>query len=170
MSEYKLFVQRIGLVGITNILVGLSSIVLLPILTKSLTVQDYGIWSLFNSTFAFVPFLVNLGLPYTMVRFLAVKNEKGEINEGFYSITLLLLLLGIVASIIMFLISKPLASVLFNGNTAVSQLLAVGVLIAVVSSSFFSFFRTFQQMKLYSLLLFVQTYLGMVVVIFLVLY
>lgn len=170
MSEYKLFVQRIGLVGITNILVGLSSIILLPILTKSLTITDYGIWSLFNSTFVFIPLLINLGLPYTMVRFLAVKNDKEEIKEEFYSITLLLSLLGIIAFVLMFLISKPLAVILFNGNVAVSQLLAVGVLIAVISSSFFSFFRTFQQMKLYSILLLVQTYFGMIIVTLLVLY
>lgn len=170
MSEYKLFVQRIGLVGVTNILVGLSSIILLPILTKSLTITDYGIWSLFNSTFVFIPLLINLGLPYTMVRFLAVKNDKEEIKEEFYSITLLLSLLGIIAFVLMFLISKPLAVILFNGNVAVSQLLAVGVLIAVISSSFFSFFRTFQQMKLYSILLLVQTYFGMVIVTLLVLY
>ena len=33
MSEYRLFAQRIGLIGVTNLLVNLSGIILLPILT-----------------------------------------------------------------------------------------------------------------------------------------
>ena len=76
LDEYKLFVQRIGLVGITNILISLSSLILLPVLTKNLATQNYGVWNLFNATFAFIPLIVNLGLPYTMVRFLAVKKDK----------------------------------------------------------------------------------------------
>ncbi len=44
MNEHKLFTQRIGLIGITNLLVGLSVIILLQILTKNIPVEDYGVW------------------------------------------------------------------------------------------------------------------------------
>ena len=44
MSEYKLFTQRIGLIGITNLLVSLSGIILLPILTKNIPIEEYGVW------------------------------------------------------------------------------------------------------------------------------
>lgn len=169
MSEYKLFVQRIGLVGITNILVSLSTLILLPVLTKNLAIQDYGVWVQFNATFAFIPLLVNLGLPYTMVRFLAVKTEKNEIQEGFYSITLLLVIISLITASVLFLLSKPIATVLFNGNTTVSQLLAVSIMIGIMTSSSFSFFRTFQQMKLFSMLSLSQTYLSVFIVIFLIL-
>ena len=67
--EYKLFVQRIGLVGITNILIALSSLILLPILTKGLSITEYGTWVLIMTTIALIPNVANLGLPYTMVRF-----------------------------------------------------------------------------------------------------
>ena len=44
MTEYKLFAQRVGLVGIVNLLVSLSGIIMLPILTKTLPIEEYGIW------------------------------------------------------------------------------------------------------------------------------
>ena len=83
MEEYKLFVQRIGLVGITQILVSLSSIILLPILTKNYSVSDYGIWVQINVTLNLIPAIIVLGLPYSMIRFLASKKDKEEIQEGF---------------------------------------------------------------------------------------
>jgi O-antigen/teichoic acid export membrane protein len=162
-----LFVQRIGLVGLTNILISLSSLILLPVLTKNLSVQDYGIWGLFNTTITFVPLIVNLGLPYSMVRFLAVKHEMDEIKEEFYSITFLLLVMGVVASLVLLLFSKQIALILFDGNTAVSMLLAVSVLVAIFYSSFSSFFRTFQQMKIFSMLSLLQVYFMVAVIIFL---
>lgn len=169
MEEHKLFVQRIGLVGMTNIIIGLSGLILMPVLTKNLTIQGWSVWSVFNITFAFIPLLANLGLPYTMVRFLAVKNKKDEIQEGFYSITFLLLFMGLISLLMIFLFSKQIALALFNGNTYVSMLLSAGVLISVLNTSFLSFFRTFQQMKLFSILSLVQTYLAVAVVTYLVL-
>ena len=169
LDEYKLFVQRIGLVGITNILISLSSLILLPVLTKNLTTQNYGVWNLFNATFAFIPLIVNLGLPYTMVRFLAVKNDKNEIQEGFYTITLVLLIMGLITLFILLILSKQIAGLLFDGNTTVAGLLAVSILFGILSTSFFSYFRILQQMKLFSLLSLLQTYFGLVMVTFLVL-
>jgi O-antigen/teichoic acid export membrane protein len=66
MTESKLLIQRIGLVGATNLLLGLSSIILLPILTKILTIADYGVWAQISVTVALVPGIATLGLPFTV--------------------------------------------------------------------------------------------------------
>ncbi len=158
MDEYKLFVQRIGLVGITNILISLSSLILVPVLSKNLSIQDYGVWSLFIATVAFIPLLVNLGLPYSMLRFLAVEHDKKIIREEFYSITFVLLIMGLITLFIMLLFSKQLALVLFNGNTGITIILAVTVFVSIMISSFFTYFRTYQQMKIFSVLSLIQTY------------
>jgi len=168
LKEYKLFVGRIGLSGITNILISLSSLILLPVLTKNLTIQNYGVWNLFITSISFIPLLTNLGLPYTMLRFLAVKTKKSDIQEGFYSITLILLFMGLITSIILFLLSKQIAQTLFDGNTTVSSLMAVTALVSMVYISFSTFFRTFQQIKLFSILSLIQTYLMVGLVIFLI--
>jgi O-antigen/teichoic acid export membrane protein len=46
MPEYKLFAQRVGLVGIVKLLVSLRGLILLPILTKTLGTDLYGVWTL----------------------------------------------------------------------------------------------------------------------------
>ena len=84
MSEYVRFIQRIGLVGITNILISLSSLIFIPIITKSFTTAEYGMWAQVNTTIALVPNIANLGLPYTMVRFLSAEKDKEKIRDSFY--------------------------------------------------------------------------------------
>ena len=80
MSEYVRFIQRIGLVGLTNILISLSSLIFIPIITKSFTTAEYGMWAQVNTTIALVPNIANLGLPYTMVRFLSAEKDKEKIT------------------------------------------------------------------------------------------
>ena len=83
MSEYVRFIQRIGLVGLTNILISLSSLIFIPIITKSFTTAEYGMWAQVNTTIALVPNIANLGLPYTMVRFLSAEKDKEKIKDSF---------------------------------------------------------------------------------------
>ena len=85
MSQYVKFVQRIGLVGITNILISLSSLIFIPIITKSFSTAEYGMWAQVTTTVALVPNIANLGLPYTMVRFLSSEKDKNTIRGSFYS-------------------------------------------------------------------------------------
>lgn len=164
MNEYKLFVQRIGLIGITNILVVLSSFILLPILTKNFPINDYGIWVQINTTLALLPNIIALGLPYTMVRFLSAEKDKIKIQEGFYSIFSVILVSNFIVSALMFIFSKNIANLLFDGNIGVALLLPLIVFFACLNGLLLNFFRTFQQMKRYSTFLLLQTYLGVLIV------
>lgn len=74
--DIMLLIRRMGLVGITNFLVALNAIILIPLLTKSLPVSDYGVWVQVNTTFLLITSITTLGLPYTMLRFLSA--EKGD--------------------------------------------------------------------------------------------
>ena len=169
MNEHKLFTQRIGLIGITNLLLGLSGIILLPILTKNIPIEEYGIWVQISVTIGLIPSLVILGLPYTMVRFLAAAKKKEEIQEGFYSIAFIILFTSAIASFILFLFSKPIAAALFDNNLTIARILPLIVFIACLNSVLFNFFRTFQQIKRYSIFLFIQTYLNVALVAYFVL-
>ncbi len=164
LNEYKLFVQRIGLVGITNILIALSSLILLPIMTKSFSIEDYGIWVQINTTISLIPNIAALGLPYTMVRFLSAEKDKEKIQEGFYSIASIVLASTFIISTLLFLFSKNIAAALFNGAVNIVVLLSVIVFLACLNAFLLNFFRTFQQMKRYSIFLLIQTYLGVFIV------
>ena len=164
MNEHKLFTQRIGLIGITNLLVGLSGIILLPILTKNLPIEDYGAWVQFMVTVTLISSIVILGLPYTMVRFLAAVKDKKEIQEGFYSVALFVLFTGVITSLLLLLFSKPIASSLFDNRTDLVKILLILIPIECLRSVCLNFFRAFQQIKRYSLFVFLKTY-GMVVLV-----
>ncbi len=164
LSEYKLFVQRIGLIGITNILIAISSIILLPIITKSFSTSDYGIWVQIMTTIALMSNIASLGLPYTMVRFLSAEKDREKIQEGFYSLASIVLASTVTISVLLLIFSNSIAAALFNGEVNIVISLSVIVLFACLNAFLLNFFRTFQQMKRYSLFLLSQTYLGILIV------
>lgn len=156
--------QRIGLVGITNILIAISSLILLPILTKTFSTSDYGVWVQITTTISLIPNLANLGLPYTMVRFLSAEKDKKKIQEGFYSLASIVLVSTFVICILLSIFSKSISFLLFNGDVNLVMLLSFIVFLACLNSFLLNFFRTFQQMKRYSFFYLIQTYLGVFIV------
>jgi len=169
LNEHKLFTQRIGLIGITNLLVSLSGILLLPILTKNIPIEEYGIWILIGVTIGLIPAVVMLGLPYTMVRFLAAAKKREEIQEGFYSIAFIVLFTSAIASLLLFLFSKPLAASLFDNNLTIARILSLIVFIECLNGLIITFFRTFQQIKRFSIFSFIRTWLNVALVAYFVL-
>ena len=169
MNEHKLFTQRIGLIGITNLLLSLSGIILLPILTKNIPIEEYGIWVQISVTIGLIPAVVMLGLPYTMVRFLAAAKKRAEIQEGFYSIAFIVLFTSAIASLLLFLFSKPIAASLLDNNLTIARILSLIVFIECLNGLLLNFFRTFQQIKRYSMFLFIRTWLNVALVAYFVL-
>lgn len=164
MPEHKIFVKKIGLVGIATIIASLSPFILLPILSKNLTSVEFGVWNQFIVTLTIIPAIASLGLPYTMVRYLASAVNKDEIREEFYTIAFLVIFGSLLVSLLFLILAKPLAAMLFQGNTTISIVLAVVIFINGLLLLFFDYFRTFQEMKTYSFFTMTQAYLTVVVV------
>jgi O-antigen/teichoic acid export membrane protein len=164
MSDYELLVKRIGLTGLANLVVALSPVILLPVLTKILTIQEYGIWSLIVVTASFVPMLVLLGLPNSMIRFLAPVKNKDDIREGYYSITLVVLCVDFVASFLLLLFAQFVTVSLFDNNRTVVLLLPLITFVAAYNYLPQTYFRTFQQAKRYSIVAFLQAALYIILV------
>jgi len=63
MAQYRKFVQDIGILGASNFIVSLRGLILLPILTKFLGPEKYGIWIQLSITLTLLtPFIV-MGRP-----------------------------------------------------------------------------------------------------------
>ncbi len=169
MKESKLFVYRIGLVGIINILIGLNSFILIPLLTKSLSVNDYGIWNEILVTIRLAQNFASLGLYFSIIRFLASLKDKEEIQEGFYSMFFLALFTTSIISVLIYIFSEPIASLLFNSNIIIVRITSFIVLIASLNYLIINYFRTFQEIKKYSFFLLIQTYLTTIIAVILVL-
>jgi len=169
MSNYRIFAQRIGLIGVTNFLINIHGVILLPILTKSLPIEDYGIWAQIIVTIGLVPPIVVLGLPHAMVRFLAGAKKKEVIQEDFYSIYIIVLLASFATFLALFSSSKIIAALLFNNNQTIVMILSIILFIECLNTVQFNFFRTFQQIKKYTLFMIMQTCLNAALVAFFVL-
>ena len=167
MSEYVRFIQRIGLVGLTNILISLSSLIFIPIITKSFTTAEYGMWAQVNTTIALVPNIANLGLPYTMVRFLSAEKDKEKIKDSFYPMISLTFISTIIICLLFLIFGNTIANALFNGSMQVLYITTAISFFACMNLMLISYFRTFQQMKRYSLFLVLQSYIGVFVSIYL---
>ena len=149
-SSYQKFTKDIIVIGIANSLVVLSGLILLPLLTKTLGAHDYGIWVQAQVTISLITIVAMLNLPYAMMRFLAAKKDKREIQEGFYSAILSVFLTTVVASSILIGLTPFLANNFFDGATDIVKLVGFIIPVWTIESVCLMLFRTFRQMKTYA--------------------
>jgi O-antigen/teichoic acid export membrane protein len=169
MEKYALTVQRIGLVAVANVLIALSGLILLSILTKTLPIADYGSWSLITVTMVLVPTLASLGLRSAMIRFLAASTDTRNTQEVFYSLLFVVLVAALVASTLFFVFARPIAASLFHDDLTTALILPLNIFFGCLNLFIIDFFRAFQQARKYSVLVFLQAYVNVVLVAFFVL-
>jgi len=156
---YKLFAQRVGLVGITNLIISLRGLILIPILTKTLGADGYGIWSQIWATISLLAPFCTLGLSYAILRFLSTEKDKETIGEGLSSIFAITAVIAFILSSLILIISEPLAVAVFGGIDAAFYIKISSFLIflAAIDQLLINYFTAFQQMKRYSSFLILQT-------------
>jgi len=168
-SPYQKFAKDTLVIGIANVLVALSRIILLPLLTKTLGAHDYGIWAQAQVTISLVLGGVGLGLPYALTRFLPAKTDEGEIREEFWSVFSLVSLTTFAVSLILIAAAGPIAGAFFEGSTRIVRITGLIILTWSLDSALLSLFRAFRQMKRYALFVVGDAYLELAVIAFLVL-
>jgi len=157
-NSYQKFARDVFIIGIANALVALSGIIFMPLITKTLGAHDYGIWAQVQVTIGLVLGFVGLGLPYAMTRFLPAKTNSEEIAEEFSSVFCVVFLATGVVSVILIVFANFIARVFFEGATDILRITGLIILVWSLDSVFLSVFRTFRQMKRYSIFLIADTY------------
>ncbi|ADI74107.1 polysaccharide biosynthesis protein [Methanohalobium evestigatum Z-7303] len=164
MREYKLFAQRIILVGLTRFVNNFKGVILLPVLTKNLPIQDYGIWAQVMVTIGIVPGIMSLGLPGAMARFMPSVKVKEKFQDMFYSFLSVAAVTGMFAAFLIYLASGPIADLLFDGNAFIVKLLSIVVFFETIEKVLFNYFRATEQIKKDSILRFSKNFLMVVLV------
>ena len=151
MSEYTLFVQRIGLAGVAQAVIRFRGLIILPILTKTLGASDYGIWSQILVTVAVLQPLIQLGLPYSILRLLPSK-EKRAIGQGIITALSVIFLTGTAAAILAYLSSDFLAGTLLkDADAAVAiRLGSLLIILEALNATALGSFRIFGYIKRYA--------------------
>lgn len=168
-NSYQKFAKDVLIIGIANALVALSSIILLPLITKTLGAHDYGIWAQVQVTINLVVAFVGLGLPYAMTRFLPAKTNREEIQEDFYSVLCLVLCATLVASIVLIAAAGFIAGVFFDGAVDIVRITGLIIMVWSLDTVFVTLFRAFRQMKRYAFFTIANTYMQIGLIAYLVL-
>jgi O-antigen/teichoic acid export membrane protein len=171
MPEYKLFAHRIGLIGIVNIISTLSGLILLPILTKTLSTELYGIWVQIAVTSSLLSLLATLQLNTAIIRFFAGEEDVNKIRGAFYSVFALVFLFNLLMILVILVFSKPLAITFFGGEKAIPfvRLLCFIIPTAALNSICIAFFLALQQIRKYSGFLILQHILNVLLISYAVL-
>jgi O-antigen/teichoic acid export membrane protein len=152
--EYAIFGKQVVYVIVGNVIVLLLGLVRLPVLTKGLGIELYGVWSLVNVTVSLIVPFALVGLNVGIVRFLAAEKDTVKISRDFFSACIVVLITGILLSILLFFLSNPLAFyVLKDGTMSVYiKLASILVLFNSIRLLSIAFFRMSRQIGLYTLL------------------
>ncbi len=169
MNEYRAFARGTGLIAIISGLTQFSAFISLPILTKTLSIEEYGIWAIVIISISLIPRIVMFGLPGAMIRFLAAAKTKDDILKGFYTTLFYVSISTLATSVLIFLSAKHLAWVFFNGNATIVKLMAGIILFESMHFVFSAYFRTRQRVRTYSLFTFLKAYLNLSIIAYFVL-
>ena len=154
-EEYATFGKHLGYVIAANVAILLLNLVQIPVLTKGLGVNLYGIWSLINIAISLMVPIALISLNLAIVRFLAAENNEDRIRDDLISAFSVVFITGAVLSIFLFLLSDLIASSIFKDVSATYYIKIASVLILINSLYLMSlsFFRMRRSMGLYSLLI-----------------
>jgi len=163
-SIFRGIVRDIGIVGLANIGNSLSGILLLPLLTRTLGLQEYGLYVQFIVTISLVMAFATLGLPYATVRFLSGEKDKRQIQDDVYSTLTFIALFGAAVGIIFLILAGFTSKILFDGFTNIVYILSILIPVECVLSSLVNLLRAFQETKKYAIISLIKTYVELVAI------
>jgi len=159
IQGYEKYTKDTLLVGIAHLLFNLRGLILLPVLTKMLGAELYGVWAQLLATIGLLAPLASLQLNQAMTRFLTAREDKQEIGKGLSSILSVMLVTTAIFSLLMFLLSGDLAKTVFGGLSSAPFIrMAVPLLFVTIIEERFTrhYFRSFRQIKKYSAFMMLQ--------------
>ena len=79
------------MIGLVSLFTGLSGVIMLPVLSKNLPLDDFGVLAQVNVTIGLISTIMLIGLPDALTRFAAAAKTREELQEHFYTIFTLIL-------------------------------------------------------------------------------
>jgi O-antigen/teichoic acid export membrane protein len=114
--------------GITNILSQLVSLLLLPLYTKKLSPEDYGIFALIGICISGYAIFSNLGISSAIFRFTGTSNSETEKEEYLGNAQLINLLTNALTLVIFLLLINKISSLVFENNINVQYAYYIAIL------------------------------------------
>lgn len=158
-NPYQKFAKDVLIYGAATVLIQLGGLISVPIITKTLGTNDYGIWVQVQITIALTLILTQLGLTAGMIRFLPTQTNKAEIREEFYSVLSIIAIASLIISVVFIVFADFIAASFFGGLTEIVRVTGMIILAYSLNDAFLALFRASLQIKRYSLFTVVSSYL-----------
>ncbi|MBI5459240.1 oligosaccharide flippase family protein [Methanobacterium sp.] len=168
--KYNKFAKNTSGMFLINIIINLSTILLLAILTKNMPLNEYGLWVQITTTTGLTTIFALLGLNISMLRYVSGEKNKDKIKECFYSIFFIVIMSGLLVSSLIFLMSDQIANLLFDDNSNLVKILSAYILFITLNTLILNFFIGLQKIKTYGLLSFTKVSINIIIVSFFVVF
>jgi O-antigen/teichoic acid export membrane protein len=167
-STYTRFAKNVTTIAIGNVFHYLSTILLLPILTKTLGEYYYGLWSqMAISINLFLP-IVGLGLPFALVRFLPSKKTKDAIREDVCSVLFFVLATSAIFCVVIKILEREVAALIFDNEIYIISMTLIIFVSSIINRIYMNIYRAFRRMIIYSILTIVEANIQILTIIYLV--
>ncbi len=170
-EDLKTFAGRIGLVGISQGIANFKGIFYLPLLTKSLSITDYGAWSLILASIAILHPLIQLGLNSAILRFLSPL-PKEKIVQGLITVLIVVSITSTVACILFFFSSSYIVTDILKltsiTTTHAFQFAAFFIILDSINTVIISSFRVFGMIKKYAFVVLLKTFIEISLMVILI--
>ncbi|MDD5453875.1 MAG: flippase [Candidatus Ratteibacteria bacterium] len=160
----NIYFRRLGLVGASGIVLMVSGIILMPIMTKTLPVEDYGRWVQLLTVLRIGFILSEMGISIAMLRFLPSETDKTKISDQFHTTLATILTLNLLASAVLLISPQTVANYLFGGKTELVYCIQIILPIVGINTVCLYYFRAKNQIKKYTLFTNLQAYLIVAIV------
>jgi len=141
------------------------SFLIIPLLTKSISQELYGIWTQIIITAALVSNIILMGFHTAAVRFLAGGNNQQESSNLFHGMLAIVLANSIIIIILTFLFASPLSQLVFRDTRFLKFIPLLGFFL--VSEALFelvaAFLRAHKEIQVLSVYYFVKTAMRIVI-------
>lgn len=152
-----------------NLLVTVAGFISFPILTRVLSVEDYGLMSLVSLTLSFIVGIAKFGMQHAVVRFYAEipEHDRAARLRFFSTIILGVTLSSLIISALWFLFILIAPKAIWADPKVVPLMLLTAVLVAVrvMDSAFINILRAQQRSGTYSIYNVLRRYIGLALVL-----
>jgi O-antigen/teichoic acid export membrane protein len=153
------------------LVINLQQFLLVPIISRSLGVEVYGIWSQIQAAVNFLLPLALLSLPDAFTRFTAAKENKNDIANNYYTVLFTILLFSLVIASFFYFMAPVISNTFIKTKLTTIHLVQIAsflIIVQAVNKHSLGYFRTFQNEKPYSVLLISQNLVLILIVLLLV--
>ena len=155
MQRYTIFGKQVVYTIATQLITVVLGIIQVPIITKALGSSLYGTWAIIYAAIALIMSFTMLSFNMSLVRFLAAEKDREKIRDDFFSAFALVILSGVVASLLFFVLSHFFAIFILK-DASLSIYLRLSSVLILLTTTFSgvitAFFRAGNRIGIYNLL------------------